>query len=242
MPAQLVSEPSFVLAPPVTGRDAAPVSFAGAAAGIVQAVAEPVAPPATLATGGRIVLGAAADSFGLVGDGQVSGTALVERLLQVLPARFDAQMEPVRPFPAGPLMVVRGVELLATEQAEVVFSRFALSQRGEGVTVEEMQRSLRSTAFSEQLDRMRAGLQEDLDLNRNVTISVAGVSLGLSLVYVLWLIRGGVLMGSYLSALPAWRVLDPLPVLSRVDDEAQEDDEALDAVSDKRGNPLRGFG
>jgi hypothetical protein len=71
---------------------------------------------------------------------------------------------------------------------------------------------------------------------------VAGVSLGLSLVYVLWLIRGGVLMGSYLSALPAWRVLDPLPVLSRVDDEAEEDDEALDAVAERSGNPLRSFG
>ena len=59
---------------------------------------------------------------------------------------------------------------------------------------------------------------------------------------MLWLIRGGVLMGSYLSALPAWRVLDPLPVLSRVDEEAEEDDEALDAVTDDGGNPLRGFG
>ena len=71
---------------------------------------------------------------------------------------------------------------------------------------------------------------------------MAGVSLGLSLVYVLWLIRGGVLMGSYLSALPAWRVLDPLPVLSRVDEEAEEDDEALDAVAERSGNPLRNFG
>ncbi|MCY7317615.1 MAG: hypothetical protein LH617_02610 [Ramlibacter sp.] len=198
--------------------------------------------PAALATGGRIVLGAAPSSFGLVSESQISGPVLAERVLQVLPARFDAQMEPVRPFQAGPLLVVRGLELLGTEQTEVVFSRFALSQRSEGVTVEEMQRSLRSTEFSGQLDRMRAGLQENLDLNRNVTISVAGVSLGLSLVYVLWLIRSGVLMGSYLSALPAWRVLDPLPVLSRVDDEAQEDDEALDAVSDRGGNPLRGFG
>ena len=188
------------------------------------------------------MLGAAAGSFDLVSESQGTGLVLAERLIQFLPVRFDVQMEPVRPFQSGPLMVVRGIELMATEQAETVFSRFVLSQRSEGVTVEEMQRSLRSTAFSGQLDRMRDGLQDDLDLNRNVTISVAGVSLGLSLVYVLWLIRGGVLMGSYLSALPAWRVLDPLPVLSRVDDEVPEDDEALDAVSDRGGNPLRGFG
>ena len=96
--------------------------------------------------------------------------------------------------------------------------------------------------FAGQLDRLRSDVQEELQLDKTVTISVAGVSLGLSLVYVLWLIRGGILMGSYLSALPAWRVLDPLPVLSRVDDEADEDDEALDAVADRSGNPLRGFG
>jgi len=37
-------------------------------------------------------------------------------------------------------------------------------------------------------------------------------------------------------------VLDPLPVLSRVDEEADEDDEALDAVDEGSGNPLRNFG
>ncbi len=237
-----MSEPSVALAPPPAVRDAVPAPVAGAVVVVAQAAAEPLALPAALATGGRIVLGAAPSSFGLVSDSQINGAVLADGGLQVLPARFDAQMDPVRPFHAGSLMVVRGVDLLATEQTEIVFSRFSLSQRSEGGTVEEMQRSLRSTEFSGQLDQMRAGLQDELDLNRNVTISVAGVSLGLSLVYVLWLIRGGVLMGSYLSALPAWRVLDPLPVLSRVDDDAQEDDEALDAVSDRGGNPLRGFG
>jgi len=68
------------------------------------------------------------------------------------------------------------------------------------------------------------------------------VSLGLSLLYVMWLIRGGVLMGSYLSALPAWRVLDPLPVLSRIDDDVEDDDDALDGVPAANGDPLRGFG
>ncbi|MBC7372823.1 MAG: hypothetical protein H7323_02380, partial [Frankiales bacterium] len=126
-------------------------------------------------------------------------------------------------------------------QTELVQNRFNITVRSESAAMEDLQRTLRSTAFADQLNRLREGVQDDLQLDRSVTISVAGVSLGLSLVYVLWLIRGGVLMGSYLSALPAWRVLDPLPVLSRVDEEAEEDDEALDAVSDRGGNPLRGF-
>ena len=88
---------------------------------------------------------------------------------------------------------------------------------------------------------MREEIRKDFNLDQTVAVSAAGVTFGVSVVYVLWLIRGGVLMGSYLSALPAWRVLDPLPVLSRVDEEAQDDDEALAAEPRSGGNALRGF-
>jgi large repetitive protein len=60
-------------------------------------------------------------------------------------------------------------------------------------------------------------------------------------VYVLWLVRGGVLLGSYLSALPAWRLLDPLPVLAQPGEEEDEDDEAFDREPDRGMDPLRGF-
>ena len=46
--------------------------------------------------------------------------------------------------------------------------------------------------------------------------SGAVLSAGLSVGYVLWLARGGVLMASVLSALPAWATLDPLPILAQV--------------------------
>ena len=46
----------------------------------------------------------------------------------------------------------------------------------------------------------------------------------------------------YLSALPAWRLLDPRPVLARAgDEEEDEEDEALGAVAPRRPDPLRGF-
>ena len=38
----------------------------------------------------------------------------------------------------------------------------------------------------------------------------SGVSIG----YVVWLVRGGVLMSSMMSALPAWQMVDPMPVLA----------------------------
>src|SRR5690606_29353172 len=106
----------------------------------------------------------------------------------------------------------------------------------------EFQRSIRSPAFEQELDRLREAVREELDFDRSLTISVVSVSLGLSFVYVLWLIRGGVLLGSYLSALPAWRMLDPLPVLARSDEESEEDDEPLDADRSGSRHTLRGFG
>jgi hypothetical protein len=45
-----------------------------------------------------------------------------------------------------------------------------------------------------------------------------------------WLLRGGVLVSTLLSSLPAWRLVDPLPVLGRIDDDA--DDDADESESD----------
>ena len=54
---------------------------------------------------------------------------------------------------------------------------------------------------------------------------------------VLWLLRGGALLASLLSSLPAWRLIDPLPVLSRVDDEEDADEDQDAFVSFTPANP-----
>jgi hypothetical protein len=134
-----------------------------------------------------------------------------------------------------------GLELISTDpDAQLVLARFGIASGGDGTRLDDFQRTLRSAAFSSQLDRLRESVREDLDLDKSVQISVVSVSLGLSLVYVLWLIRGGVLLGSYLSALPAWRLLDPLPVLSRVEDE-EDDEEPLEGGQREGRDVLRGF-
>ena len=188
----------------------------------------------------RIEMGAAGEGFVFGADGQALPAAALERLSKLLSSPL-AEFQPMRLGPVA-FQDLRGIELVGLEVSDASLGRFSIVNRGDSSALEELQRTLRSGAFANQLDRLRTEVREELQFDRSVTISVAGVSLGLSLVYVLWLIRGGVLMGSYLSALPAWRVLDPLPVLSRVDEEADEDDEALDAVSERSGNPLRGFG
>lgn len=202
----------------------------------------PAAPaPTTTAIRPRTETAAAAEGVILGADGQALPPVVLERGLSAFVTRPLSEFEPLRPVHLAS-QNLRGIELVAFELSEPLQNRFNIATRTDSAAMEELQRTLRSSVFSGQLDRLRADVQEELQLDKSITISVAGVSLGLSLVYVLWLIRGGVLMGSYLSALPAWRVLDPLPVLSRVDEEAEEDDEALDAVAERPGNPLRSFG
>ncbi|WP_338416311.1 cadherin domain-containing protein [uncultured Sphaerotilus sp.] len=72
------------------------------------------------------------------------------------------------------------------------------------------------TSLAEQMDRLR---QEVADAQQAGMVSLAStalVSTGLSVGYVIWLVRGGVLMTSLMSVVPAWAGMDPLPVLAEM--------------------------
>ncbi len=60
-------------------------------------------------------------------------------------------------------------------------------------------------------------------------------STGLSVGYVIWLIRSGMLLSSVLSSMPAWRLADPLVILSGRGEE-DDDDESLITIIDKGAN------
>jgi hypothetical protein len=170
------------------------------------------------------------------------GLAPVQRdnSLSFGPARAVIDIAQVRPAAAA-LLERRFALDQPAQAADLTLTSFSAMARVSGNGAQEFQRALRSPEFVGELDRLRDDIRREFDLDKTVSVSVAGVSLGASVAYVLWLIRGGVLMGSYLSALPAWRILDPLPVLSRVDDEAPDEDDALDAMAEQPGDPLRGF-
>ncbi len=154
---------------------------------------------------------------------------------------FDAQGVLVQPL----ALERRDDSLAPLPEVEQAPSTFNLALRGVAATAEDVQRTLRSQVFVEEMDRAREEVRRNLNLDRTVAISAGAVTFGVSVIYVLWLIRGGVLMGSYLSAMPAWRVLDPLPVLPQAGGAAGEDDEedgTLDNLSGERGDagdPLR---
>jgi hypothetical protein len=69
--------------------------------------------------------------------------------------------------------------------------------------------------------------------------SATVASFGASAAYVIWMLRGGSLLSSLLSILPAWQSIDPLPVLDNFEsrkrrkNRMQSDDESIESMVDK---------
>jgi hypothetical protein len=108
--------------------------------------------------------------------------------------------------------------------------------------------SLQAGQATQELSRTLAALRDTLTDGDEghqhplMTSSIA-VSTGLSVGYVIWLVRGGALLGSMLSSMPLWNMVDPLPVLSRSnagsrpEDATEDGDSPLENLFDGRGAP-----
>ena len=112
---------------------------------------------------------------------------------------------------------------LAPEIAEPILSNIDAS-------FELVSKVIKSSNFNNSLDLLRDEISNDFDLQQAQIGSSIAVSTGLSIGYVVWLIRGGVLVSSMLSALPAWRFIDPLPILAFGGSEEDEDQESLETL------------
>jgi len=113
-----------------------------------------------------------------------------------------------------------------------------LDPQAEPMTVEQQAiQAISEPAFREELDKLRRHQEEEATVEARVAGSVFAVSTSLSVGYVIWLLRGGVLLTSLLSSLPAWRIIDPLPVLSRMGGaDEDEDDDSLEELVDRNSN------
>jgi hypothetical protein len=89
--------------------------------------------------------------------------------------------------------------------------------------------------LSNSLDAVKEEMASDNHVTKVYLGSAIVSSIGLSAGYVVWLLRGGMLLSSLLSSIPAWQILDPLPILAREkDDEHSEDDESLESILHKK--------
>jgi hypothetical protein len=61
--------------------------------------------------------------------------------------------------------------------------------------------------------------------------SAAVVSTSLSVGYVVWILRGGSILTTFMSALPAWQSFDPLPILQSFERRDEADDDSLLSIA-----------
>ncbi|MEM7255967.1 MAG: Ig-like domain-containing protein [Pseudomonadota bacterium] len=87
----------------------------------------------------------------------------------------------------------------------------------------------KNSKMAEQFDEQRELMRNTVPTNFEFGTKAITVSSGLSIGYLVWLIRGGVLLGSVMSSMPAWRTFDPLPVLNGMSAE-DEDGESLESL------------
>lgn len=94
-------------------------------------------------------------------------------------------------------------------------------------------------SFTREIARVQEDLQEPIRIERTVVNSTVAVSTGVSIGYVIWMLRGGVLLSSLMATLPAWRTLDPLPVLSSLaGDKEKSDDDSLQSLLERAKKTL----
>ncbi len=126
-----------------------------------------------------------------------------------------------------PVFVVQDVALVA-ETSEI-----SLAPMLRSFSVDNMMRRFDESALQRRL-------LDHEDLRGTLMASSTAVASSLSIGYVVWLVRGGVLMSSMLSALPAWQMMDPLPVVTarsavRIGGEGDAPDDDVERLFDAPG-------
>ena len=109
----------------------------------------------------------------------------------------------------------------------------AFMQLPDTVRLEAYKSALGSKAWVGQLDQLRQNVAADGETQQKIVGSTVMITGTMSVGYVIWLLRGGLLLSSLLSSLPAWHVIDPMPVLARGnrdEDEADGEDDPLEKL------------
>ena len=96
-------------------------------------------------------------------------------------------------------------------------------------------------ALLQELDDLEYAIKAGDTFETMMVGTVAGLSTSLSVGYVVWILRGGYLLTSLLAQMPAWQLIDPLPVLNVMagdqDDDEEDDDESLESIVGRESPP-----
>ena len=160
----------------------------------------------------------------------------------LLSSRGDDKFEPGRPSANRSVAAEPGATTAtrdSTVTAVATLAQFALVSESSdntsaaGAPTIDLASALRDRLLGEQLDQQRDRAESSQRSVKDVQAASAMLTTGLSVGYVLWLARGGVLVASLMSALPAWAMVDPLPVLAQMKRrDGRADDGAADDAAD----------
>lgn len=164
----------------------------------------------------------------LMGIGFVSGTS-VKSQVSVFGSRLISTNEKTLEIEANSSFSSRGYE----RSHSAFCKRADVSNRSSAALFQ-------AAGLLPELDSLRREVVSDLRLR----FWAGGASLmaaGASLAYFLWMARGGSLLTGLLSSIPAWDVIDPLPILDQVSNAAaalkqNEDRGFAEWVRDAAGN------
>jgi hypothetical protein len=169
-----------------------------------------------------------ADLLGVGATSDIGSGAVIFQSGPVQRAGFEPpsreQRDPAAAFvPAGHALL--GTLVQTTESALLLAGPQAQAAKSGAIPTADNRELTRA------LDEMRESIDAQGRLEATAAATSAAVGVSFSVGYVVWLLRGGVVLSTLLSSLPAWRVIDPLPVLGRMDDDEDDgDDDSLESL------------
>ncbi|BBB28359.1 DUF4347 domain-containing protein [Neptunomonas japonica] len=130
----------------------------------------------------------------------------------------------------------------SVEITQTFLQELASFWKDDGIaTVEPSDSSTKSLEFLDDLDKMLQDLDEsEMAKEKELELSaeaITGVSITLTAGFVSWALRAGSLMASLLAAMPAWRHLDPMPILAANEKDQKEPlqtEQILDNIQDEK--------
>jgi len=81
-----------------------------------------------------------------------------------------------------------------------------------------------SPDFRNALDNLKDHVTDQTAIYEAAARSGTVLATGLSIGYVAWLAKGGLMTASLVTSLPLWRIFDPIPVLVNMDDSCERED------------------
>lgn len=115
------------------------------------------------------------------------------------------------------------VELIESQSG---YERLAQNSRA----VSQFNHELLASNFLKELDAAKDQFYTKFDISMP-SLAMAGTSF-LTVGYLAWMVRGGILLTTFMSSIPAWRMLDPLAVLESASAQDVHDDQSISQIVD----------